>query len=225
MSQEGAGDDDTTHMRAALAEAESALRAREVPVGCVFVHPTLGVVGRGHNNTVASCNATRHAEFEAIDTVYREHGGAGASRVLAECSLYVTVEPCIMCASALRQVGIRRVVYGCGNDKFGGCGSVIPVHAEALESTPPLEARGGVLVDEAITLLRLFYSQENEGAPNPQKRTKNQVAFGEQEVARRAEAHEPNAVAAFAPPSSVVHPTAGKSEIPASSSFVPQGQG
>ena len=97
--------EDAAHMGEALAAAEAALAALEVPVGCVFVHPRRGVLGRGHNNTVASCNATRHAELEAIDTILA--GGNNAAD-LAECTLYVTVEPCIMCASALRQLRVQR---------------------------------------------------------------------------------------------------------------------
>ena len=112
-------------MGLALAEAEAALEAREVPVGCVFVHVDDGVIGRGHNNTVASCNATRHAELEAIDGILRERDAAA----VAACTVYVTVEPCIMCASALRQMGVRGVVFGAANDKFGGCGSVISAHS------------------------------------------------------------------------------------------------
>ena len=116
-------DDDAAIMGVALAEAEAALRASEVPVGCAFHHPTLGTIGRGHNNTMASCNGTRHAELEAIDgMLQRGHSEAQ----IAECTLYVTVEPCIMCASALRQLHVHRVVFGCGNDKFGGCGECAP---------------------------------------------------------------------------------------------------
>jgi tRNA-specific adenosine deaminase 2 len=107
-------------MGQALDEAEAALRANEVPVGCVFAHPDHGVIGRGHNNTVASCNGTRHAELEAIDQMLLRD--RQPLEVVAACTLFVTVEPCIMCASALRQLGIRQVVFGCGNDKFGGCG-------------------------------------------------------------------------------------------------------
>ena len=107
-------------MGMALREAEIALDTQEVPVGCVFVHPTEGVVGRGHNNTVASCNGTRHAELEAIDAMLGDGRSVGQ---ISECSLYVTVEPCIMCASALRQLQVRQVFYGCRNDKFGGCGT------------------------------------------------------------------------------------------------------
>ena len=171
---------DDAHMGLALAEADAALREFEVPVGCVFVHETDGVLGRGHNNTVASCNPTRHAELEAIDAILAS-GRTAAD--IAACTLYVTVEPCIMCASALRQLGVRSVVFGCVNDKFGGCGGVLNVHADSPPSLRPLPARGGVREEEAIAMLRLFYSQENQGAPAPQKRTRRQLALAEQAAA------------------------------------------
>jgi tRNA-specific adenosine deaminase 2 len=113
--------DDAAMMGHALREAEAALATSEVPVGCVFVHNSRGVIGRGHNYTVASCNATRHAELEAIRSIL--DSGEYSVKDFADCTLYVTVEPCIMCASALRQLHVRRVVYGCANDKFGGCGA------------------------------------------------------------------------------------------------------
>lgn len=113
-------------MGQALFQAALALESSEVPVGCVFEHPTHGIIGRGRNNTVASCNGTRHAELEAIDQML---GDGYTASTVAECTLYVTVEPCIMCASALRQMGVLRVVYGCANDKFGGCGELGPSHA------------------------------------------------------------------------------------------------
>lgn len=107
-------------MREALIMAEEALDAGEVPVGCVFV--TNGkAIARARNRTNEWRNATLHAELEAIDHLLPRH------RELADITLYVTVEPCVMCASALRQAGIGRVVYGCGNDRFGGCGSVLDV--------------------------------------------------------------------------------------------------
>ncbi len=171
-----ASSDDAARMDLALREAELALRASEVPVGCVFVHSTDGVIGRGHNNTVASCNATRHAELEAIDRILADRPASA----LTECTVYVTVEPCIMCASALRQLGVRGVVFGCGNDKFGGCGSVLSVNADAADPLAALPARGGVREAEAVALLRLFYSQENQGAPVPQKRTKMQLELAKQ---------------------------------------------
>lgn len=99
--------------------------------------------GRGHNNTVASCNGTRHAELEAIDMML----DAGRSPALiSECTLYVTVEPCIMCASALRQLQVRHVFFGCRNDKFGGCGESTRNAARSLRGafgspTPPFRSQ------------------------------------------------------------------------------------
>ena len=169
-------------MGLALAEAEAALKASEVPVGCAFVHPSRGVLGRGHNNTVASANATRHAELEAIDAML---ACGCAPTEIAACVVYVTVEPCIMCSSALRQIGVRRVVFGCVNDKFGGCGGVLNIHTDEpgpsctdTNSSTAMRAQGGVREAEAVALLRLFYSQENASAPVPQKRTRRQVELG-----------------------------------------------
>ena len=74
--------------------------------------------------------ATRHAELEAIDSILADPNLTPTitEYPLSDTTLYVTVEPCIMCASALRQMGIKEVIYGCGNDKFGGCGSVLGIH-------------------------------------------------------------------------------------------------
>ena len=81
--------------------------------------------------------------------------------ILKETDLYVTVEPCIMCASALRQYGIRAVYFGCLNDRFGGCGGVMHIHADKSVD-PPFPVYGGLFREEAIMLLRRFYVQENE---------------------------------------------------------------
>ena len=100
-------------------------------------------------------------------------------------TLYVTVEPCLMCAAALRQVGIGKIVYGCGNERFGGCGGVRSVHAECvvalccasadarsprLKFSPPLPAIGGFRREEAILMLRRFYVTENSNAPKPRQK-------------------------------------------------------
>lgn len=88
----------------------------------------------------------------------------------------MTVEPCVMCAAALRYLGIKKVYYGCANERFGGCGSVLPVHTDkkyfpkkVAELTCEMvkEFRG-----ECVMLLRRFYVRENEKAPNPKKKTK-----------------------------------------------------
>lgn len=89
--------------------------------------------------------ATRHAELEAIDAILsdKELTPRISAYPLATTTLYVTVEPCIMCASALRQMGIKAVFYGCGNDRFGGCGSVLGVNKEwvAIQDPSTMTAR------------------------------------------------------------------------------------
>ena len=83
--------------------------------------------------------------------------------IFSRCTLYVTCEPCIMCASLLLQLGVRHVVYGCANPRFGGCGSVLNVLAASAE----INVESGVERDRAVLLLRQFYVQENNSAPQP----------------------------------------------------------
>ncbi|KAG2172118.1 hypothetical protein INT44_004740 [Umbelopsis vinacea] len=131
---------DPKFMALAMEAAHVAYSSLEVPVGCVF--------------------ATRHAEFEAIDEILSSHPAS----IFRDTDLYVTVEPCIMCASALRQIGIRKVYFGCGNDKFGGNGSVFDVNQDERLLTPtslPYESEGGHRREDAIMLLRKFYVREN----------------------------------------------------------------
>jgi len=92
---------------------------------------------------------------------------------LKDCHLYVTCEPCIMCAAALAQVGIARVVFGCRNDRFGGCGSILNLHSDAsLANHNPYTIVEGILKEEAITLLRSFYDRENFHAPEDKRKRK-----------------------------------------------------
>jgi tRNA-specific adenosine deaminase 2 len=148
-------------MQQALRVAETALAEGETPVGCVLVH-TGKVVGRGMNDTNRSLNGTRHAEFVAISELL----SAYPASIFPETDLYVTVEPCIMCASALRQYRIRNVFYGCGNERFGGTGTILSINADP-GIDPPYVAYGGLYGAEAINLLRRFYIQENTKAPTP----------------------------------------------------------
>ncbi|KAJ9120188.1 hypothetical protein QFC22_003088 [Naganishia vaughanmartiniae] len=103
-------------------QAEEALAAKEVPVGCVFVRDGKAIA-KARNRTNEWRNATLHAELVSLDEILKTH-----SLPLQDVTLYVTVEPCVMCASALRQVGIGKVIYGAGNERFGGCGSVLDVN-------------------------------------------------------------------------------------------------
>ena len=190
------GEREVGFMRQALAAATQALHAGEVPVGCVLVLPASGdtpdeVVATGANRTNVTLNATRHAELEAIDQVLSPTTGTAAQEQgetttapvqfartaalerLRRCELYVTVEPCIMCAAALAEAGVSRVFFGCHNERFGGCGSVLHLHEEHVPSGAAAPARytctPGVLADEAVALLREFYSRGNAKAPKPQR--------------------------------------------------------
>ncbi|KAL4877253.1 cytidine deaminase-like protein [Aspergillus karnatakaensis] len=148
-------------MEKAFEMARNALDIGETPVGCVLV---LGnkIVGHGMNDTNRSMNGTRHAEFLAIQEMLRSH----PKSALRSTDLYVTVEPCVMCAAALRQYRIRSVYYGCGNERFGGTGSILSLHSDSAID-PPYPVYGGLQRKEAIMLLRRFYIQENEKAPKP----------------------------------------------------------
>ncbi|KAK7192705.1 hypothetical protein DPSP01_006867 [Paraphaeosphaeria sporulosa] len=154
-------------MREAINMAELALKSDETPVGCVFVRNG-EVFGRGMNETNRTLNGTRHAEFVALAGILSKHPISD----LKETDLYVTVEPCVMCASMLRQYGIRAVYFGCWNERFGGTGGVLNIHSDPSVDRP-YPVTGGIFREEAIMLLRKFYVQENEKAPEPkQKKTR-----------------------------------------------------
>lgn len=158
-------------MEAALENARESLERKEVPVGCVFVYEGK-VLARGSNQTNETKNATRHAELVCVDAVL-EHCKANQldwKLVFREISVFVTVEPCIMCAAALHQMGIKEVVFGCRNDRFGGT-TVLNVF-ELLKST--IKISGGIREAEAMELLKKFYEGKNPTAPVPNKKRKKQ---------------------------------------------------
>lgn len=144
-----------------MAQARKALAANEVPVGCVLVQDGT-VIGAGYNDTNRTLCGTRHAEFVAIDEVLKTY----KAEIFRKCDLYVTVEPCIMCASALRQLEIRTVYFGAANERFGGCGSVLQVNKDPSRFRS-YSAYPGFLRKDAIMLLRQFYVQQNPKAPEP----------------------------------------------------------
>ncbi|KAN0071958.1 Cytidine deaminase-like protein [Elaphomyces granulatus] len=156
-------------MKMALLLGEKALEVGETPVGCIFVYESK-VIGSGMNDTNKSMNGTRHAEFLAIEEVLKSY----PSSIFRQTDLYVTVEPCIMCASALRQYQVRRVYFGCSNERFGGVGSVLSLHSDP-GIDPPYLVYGGLFHEEAIMLLRRFYIQENDRAPNPRSKTDREL--------------------------------------------------
>ncbi|KAL0033796.1 hypothetical protein WJX77_005392 [Trebouxia sp. C0004] len=158
-------------MRRALHQAEIALARQEVPIGCVFVLDNT-VIGVGSNMTNTTRNATRHAELEAIDQLL---AASGNTVDWSRCTLYVTCEPCIMCAGALASLGIGHVYYGCQNDRFGGCGSILSLHEKGCGTCgreckrSRFACSGGLLAAEAINLLRQFYASGNPNAPMPHR--------------------------------------------------------
>ncbi|KAJ9537949.1 hypothetical protein OSB04_030682 [Centaurea solstitialis] len=124
-------------MKLALEQAKIAFDSLEVPVGCVIVMDGK-VISCGRNRTNETRNATRHAETDAIDVLLeqwkeKELTKAQVAEMFSKCYLYVTCEPCIMCAAALSFLGIKEVYYGCANDKFGGCGSILSLHTSTSE--------------------------------------------------------------------------------------------
>ncbi|CAH2250730.1 tRNA-specific adenosine deaminase 2 [Pelobates cultripes] len=150
-------------MEKAFQMAQDALDNGEVPVGCLMVY-NKQIVGKGRNEVNETRNATRHAEMVAIDQVddWCRKNGKNASKVFEDTILYVTVEPCIMCAGALRLLKIPLVVYGCRNERFGGCGSVLNIAEDDIPSTgTPFKCIAGYQTERAVEMLKTFYKQEN----------------------------------------------------------------
>ena len=150
--------DDEAGMRAALREARSSLARDEVPVGCVIVHDGM-IVGRGHNQVESLQDATAHAEVLAIGAASNALG----SWRLADCTLYVTLEPCAMCAGAIVLARLARLVYGAADPKAGACGSVLDVTGERrLNHRVPVTS--GVLETDCSELLRDFFRKKRKAA-------------------------------------------------------------
>lgn len=141
--------DDERYMQMALEEARKAMERDEVPIGAIIVCRGR-VVGRGHNLTETLTDVTAHAEMQAITAASETLGG----KYLTDCTLYVTVEPCLMCAGALGWSQITRVVYGASDDKRGYhtyCQS--PFHKRT-------EVAGGILADECAALMKDFFQKK-----------------------------------------------------------------
>jgi tRNA-specific adenosine deaminase 2 len=144
-------------MERALELGEEALRQGEVPVGCLFLYKGK-VIAEGRNTVNETKNATRHAEMDCIDRVL----GVCETVEWTGVSVVVSVEPCAMCAAALLHLGVANIVYGCGNDRFGGCGSVVDVPSLYSAQTT---IRGGLKAERAMALLKEFYQGVNPNAP------------------------------------------------------------
>ena len=147
--------DHESYMRQALALAEEAAAAGEVPVGCVIVREGQ-VIGRGRNRREEKQAVRSHAEMEAM-------AGANAalgSWRLEDCSLYVTLEPCPMCAGAIINARIHRVYYGARDEAMGACGGVTNLFMEDFPHKPALV--GGILREECRQILGEFFRRLRE---------------------------------------------------------------
>jgi tRNA(adenine34) deaminase len=144
--------EDIRFMEEALALAREAADAGEVPVGCVIVRKG-EIVGRGRNRREEGKSALAHAEIEAISQACANLGGWR----LWECTLYVTLEPCPMCAGAIINARIPRVVYGASDAKCGAAGSVCSLFSMAFNHHPEVES--GILEEECAALLTEFFQK------------------------------------------------------------------
>ncbi len=149
--------DDKTYMAQALELARQAMETGDVPVGCVIVQKEQ-VVGRGRNRREQRQNALLHAEIEAINQACQ---ALGRWR-LEDCTLYVTLEPCPMCAGAILQARIPRVVFGARDPKGGAMGGVIDLFWEQFNHRPAVTA--GVLEQQCAKLLREFFDGKRRRA-------------------------------------------------------------
>src|SRR3954454_20619571 len=153
---------DEYFMREALRQAEKAFRAEEVPVGAVVVRAGR-VIGRAYNQVELLKDATAHAEMLALT---QAEAAVGDWR-LNECDLYVTKEPCVMCAGALVHVRIRRVIFGCSDPRSGAAGGLINLLQHAALNHH-CEITGGVLQNETGAILQEFFRKKrirNDEAP------------------------------------------------------------
>lgn len=135
-------------MRSALMEARRAYDVGEIPIGAVVVCDGL-IVGRGYNLTEALSDVTAHAEMQAITAAADSLGG----KYLQQCTIYVTVEPCLMCAGAIGWAQIGRIVYGAPDVKRG-----YSAYTSRLPFHPRAQVTGGVLKEECADLMRAFFA-------------------------------------------------------------------
>ncbi len=140
---------DERFMQEALAEARKALAENEIPIGAVVVSNGM-IIGRGHNLTETLHDVTAHAEMQAITAAEEYLGG----KYLDQCTLYVTVEPCVMCAGAIAWSQLGRLVFGASDEKRG----YQRLAPQALH--PRTEVVSGLLADEASTMMKDFFKNK-----------------------------------------------------------------
>ena len=146
--------DQEYYMRQALALAAQAAAAGEVPVGCIIVDAAGNVVGRGHNRREETRCVAGHAEMEALEQACRARGDWR----LDDCTAYVTLEPCPMCAGAMINARLGTLVYGAREPQFGSAASILNLFEEAYPGRTAIF--GGVLAEESAALLKEFFEKK-----------------------------------------------------------------
>lgn len=144
------------YMKAALKQAQKAYELGEVPIGCVIVHEGK-IIGRGYNRRNTDKNTLAHAEITAINKASKKIGDWR----LEECTLYVTLEPCQMCAGAIVQARITEVVMGCMNPKAGCAGSILNI-LEMPEFNHQVKVVRGILEEPCSQMLKTFFTRLRE---------------------------------------------------------------
>ncbi|HXW63509.1 MAG TPA: tRNA adenosine(34) deaminase TadA [Burkholderiaceae bacterium] len=147
---------DAVLMRLALDQAHNAWVLGEVPVGAVIVREGR-VISTGFNQPVGSADPTAHAEIRALRAAAEILGNYR----LNHCSLYVTLEPCAMCAGAIQQARIAHLIYGAADPKTGACGSVVDLFADA-RLNHHAKVRGGVMAEECARMLGEFFAERRQ---------------------------------------------------------------
>ncbi len=149
---------DTKYMREALLQAQCALAQGEVPVGAILVHAG-HIVARAANRPIGACDPTAHAEIEVLRAGARARG----SYRLSDSVLYVTLEPCLMCAAAVVHARVQRLVFGAWDPRAGAAGSMLDAFAQP-GMNHRVDVFGGVLADECGALLKDFFAARRESA-------------------------------------------------------------
>ena len=155
-------------MKEAIRQAKKAWKLEEVPIGCVIVHEGK-IIGRGYNRRTTDKNVLAHAEIQAIRKACRKMGDWR----LEDCTLYVTLEPCQMCAGAIVQARIPRVVAGCMNPKAGCAGSILNL-LQMPEFNHQAELTTGVLEAECAELMKGFFRELREKQKRKKEKEKEQ---------------------------------------------------
>jgi len=150
------GDSVEKYMEIALKEAKKALKHNDVPIGAVIVENGK-IISRGHNKKERKHSATKHAEIIAIEKACKRK----KSWYLNECTLYVTIEPCMMCCGAIIQSRINKIVYGSENEKFGYITS-IDSSFSSKKNNHSVKIESGILRDECRKLIKDFFKEKRK---------------------------------------------------------------